>query len=585
MVLSSSFRTLLRLNRQSRSGQYVALFPNWNRAKSYYVTTPIYYVNSVPHLGHLYTTILADASCRWEKMKNVNSTFTDSKLVTGTDEHGLKVKQAADAQQMDPLVFCDQVSERFRKMIKVFGIDASDFVRTTEQRHYEAVQHFWQKVEENGFIYKGQYKGWYSIPDEAYVSESAITLEKDKISGETYRISKESGHRLQWMEEENYMFKLSAFTDQVREWILSDSQRVHPVKFRAKLLHELQTPLEDISISRDVSKVPWGVPVPGDSAHRVYVWFDALVNYLTAAGYPQVNGTTYSNMWPADVHIVGQDIMRFHAVYWPAFLLAAGLKLPKQVVVHSHWLCDNRKMSKSTGNVVDPFETALSVTPEGLRYFLLKQGVLGDDCNFSEKLLYNGLNSDLANDYGNCLHRIMGKRLNPLKVYPGELVGTSNADHAIDDDSIKEVIRSVQHLAEEIQPYYRDFYFYKGINAIMKVVQLVNIMVTKHKVWELKRTDSNQAAFLDTVLYCSYEAMRVCSILLQPIVPELASFALSKLGVPQDCRGLDDAMKSFASLEGGQDKMVGQPLGHDMKPLFRRLELPESLTTKQSQAQ
>lgn len=388
------------------------------------------------------------------------------------------------------------------------------------------------------------------------------------------------------MEEENYKFKLSLFGDQIRDWVLFNEKSVHPAKFRNQVLKELEEPLEDLSISRNKNKVPWGIPVPGDESHRVYVWFDALVNYLTATGYPDTNQAKFTDMWPADVHIVGQDIMRFHTIYWPAFLIAAGLQLPKQVVVHSHWMYDNAKMSKTKGNVVDPFDIASTVSAEGLRYFLLRQGVIGEDCNFSEWLLHNVLNSDLANDLGNCLHRLKSKKLNPSETYPSCDAAmvckdtTENRQYTAGDD-VKSLVLNTQNLPHKLEPHFNNFEFYKALGEIIGIIQAVNIVLTRYKLWELNRDDTKQSEFIDTILYCCCEAIRVCSILLQPFIPKLSETSLDKLGVPQESRRWENAIKSFSVLKGENDEMVGRPFGGNTKPLFQRLPKHPSKTVNQ----
>lgn len=384
-------------------------------------------VLSAPHIGHLYSAIIADAVHRFNRIATPETSHSCF-LSTGTDEHGMKIQQAAVLHSTSTEDYCNSISARYRELFRQFRVDYSRFIRTTETDHRRAVQTFWRTLEASGSIYSANYAGWYCVPDETFLTESQL---KENDRGE--KCSLESGHPVEWTEEQNYMFRLGKYQDEVRYWVKSSEDRVQPEKFRRILLDYLDEPLPDISISRPISRVSWGIPVPTDPSQSVYVWLDALVNYLTVVGYPKEG---YGVQWPPTVQVLGKDILKFHGIYWPAFLLAAKMEPPRQLLVHSHWTVDNQKMSKSKFNVVDPAERAELYTHEGLRYFLLREGVAHSDgskyalngivcvanvfCfeDYSDTKVLRILNSELADTLGNLLSRCCGKALNPASLYP-----------------------------------------------------------------------------------------------------------------------------------------------------------------------
>ncbi|CAK8683601.1 unnamed protein product [Clavelina lepadiformis] len=546
-----------------------------SRSKSYYITTPIFYVNSVPHIGHLYTATIADAACRWQKLKYPVNT-SQPKLVSGTDEHGTKVMQAAVAKQENPKRYCDDLAQKFKDMMKLFDVQYHDFIRTTDERHKVAVENFWNTIHANGYIYKGNYEGWYSTSDETFVNDLDVEQVIDRDSGEACHIFKDTGRMVEWTKETNYMFKLSELVEQVKAWVHENPNSIYPPKMRKLVLDTLDRPVGDLSVSRERTRVPWGIQVPNDPSQTIYVWMDALVNYLTAAGYPEVDNDIFKDMWPADCHIVGMDIVKFHAIYWPAFLIAAGLELPKQIVVHSHWTVNNFKMSKSVGNVVDPFDMAKKVTPMGLRYFLLRQGVIEYNCDYKEEMVYAVLNADLANDLGNCLNRAVAKHLNPEQVYPPfhQEIFSSNPNYVSSFVASKkefEFIDLVRNLPGIANNHALEFHFYNAIGEIMNVVRKANVIIHRNQLWTLDKSVPDQLRFLQTLLHCVYEGLRVSGILLQPFIPELAEMLLNKLSIPRQKRNMVDADRSFLEHDGKVEPLVGNPLAFDKKVLYKRL--------------
>uniref|UniRef100_H2ZQC8 Methionine--tRNA ligase, mitochondrial n=1 Tax=Ciona savignyi TaxID=51511 RepID=H2ZQC8_CIOSA len=515
-------------------------------SKTYYATTPIYYVNSVPHIGHLYTTTLAHTACQWGQLVS----GTECRL-TGTDEYGSKVMKAAAANKMEPLDYCNKISARFKDMSDKFGIQYYDFIRTTEGRHRDTVQHFWEGCKILFHInstWSSSYEGWYCTSDETFLTDSQIEEVVDKHTGKTQLLSRDSGHPVEWTKETNYMFSLSLFIDIIREKVLSDPNFVYPAKAKNTVLRLLDEHTGDLSVSRESSRVPWGIPVPGDPTQTIYVWMDALVNYLTVTGYPD---TGYVKMWPADVHFIGVDILKFHAVFWPAFLLAAGLELPKQIVASCHWTIENSKMSKSKGNVVDPFKMADSVTAEGFKYFLLRQGVLEHDCNYREQLVYEVINADIVNILGNCLNRAVAKRLNPQQKYPpfNKEIFNKDENGNCRDGRITDLdfayIEQVKKLPEMANIHCSKFHFYNAIFEMMSVAREANMMIHRHEAWKLDSKDPADLLLLESIIHSVFEGLRVTGILLQPIIPILADKLLTRLNIPQSERTWAKANESF----------------------------------------
>uniref|UniRef100_A0A672HZD7 Methionine--tRNA ligase, mitochondrial n=1 Tax=Salarias fasciatus TaxID=181472 RepID=A0A672HZD7_SALFA len=529
---------------------------------SHYITTPIFYVNAPPHLGHLYSAVTADCLHRYKVLQGFNSRFA-----TGTDEHGLKIQQAAEAAGKDPLSFCTSVSERFKHLFSSCNISYTDYIRTTEQRHRRAVEHFWSVLWNRGLIYKGSYEGWYSTQDESFLMPTQVTDALDS-SGKEIKVSMESGHKVEWMKEENYMFRLSAFRSQLLEWLEGNPRAVQPERFYQAVVQWLQEDLPDLSVSRQRSRLQWGIPVPGDAEQTIYVWLDALVNYLTVAGYPE----KHEQWWHVVHHVVGKDILKFHAIYWPAFLLGAGLQPPQRIHVHSHWTVGGKKMSKSLGNVVDPLERSQVFTTDGMRYFLLRQGVPDSDCDYTDRKVEKLLNAELADSLGGLLNRCTAPALNPTQVYPHfcpqSFPHKPGGKAAAEDYQMLDAVRRLPALVEN---YYESLHVYKALEAISACVRHTNGFVQRHAPWKLDRGDSEDQRWLDTIIHVSLECLRIYGTLLQPVVPEISDKLLSRLGVQPGERSWAD-LNFLPRYEGKACPFEGRALGPDSGVLFNRLE-------------
>ncbi|KAH0554754.1 hypothetical protein KQX54_012562 [Cotesia glomerata] len=527
------------------------------RPKNVYLTTPIFYVNAGPHIGHLYTASLADALARYNRMLG-HQVF----LSTGTDEHGNKVSDAANANNLSPQNYTDKISGLFKDMCDNFDISYSNFIRTTDLRHHEAVNHFWITLKENGHLYLGKYSGWYCVSDEAFVPESEL-LEKVSNS-KTIKVSAASGNLVQWMEEDNYKFKLSSMQDDLKYW-LKNVKAVEPIKFHKILSSWIEegSCLEDLSVSRPVSRAPWGIKVPNDNSHTIYVWLDALVSYLTSLGYPK--NQEFAKFWPPTVQIIGKDILKFHGVYWPAFSMAAGLDPPRTLLCHSHWTVDDEKMSKSKGNVVSPSEAAKLFTADGLRYFLLREAVPHSDANYSEDKIRKILNAELADTLGNLVSRCMGKALNPGKIIPEPC--ERHAKTLGSDEALK-LVESLENLSSIAHNHYNDFNLHSVVDIVMQSLFFANKMIDHHKPWALaKQTDNSEAQEkLESVLALGLEAARLGSLILTPIIPRLTSHLLDFLNVPSNARMWDNTKY----LNTGRNNQINTPKQQDYA-FFKKL--------------
>ena len=470
----------------------------------FYVTTPIFYANAKPHIGHLYTALLADAQVRFQSLRGAPAV-----LSTGTDEHGLKIQRAAERLKVTPQRFVDDLSLDYRRLFERFGVNHSDFVRTTEPRHRATVRAFWNRITHAGLIEKAAHKGWYCVADETFLTDAQIDPDSST--------SLESGHSVEWTEEENYVFKIGPFKESIKKWLVEENV-VYPSIFANSLMNVLESgnELNVLSVSRPRKRLNWGIPVPGDESQVIYVWLDALANYST------------TGFWPADVHLIGKDILKFHAIYWPAFLMAAERPLPKKIVVHSHWMVDNRKMSKSTGNVIDPAAVAGEIgSEEGLRFFLLREGVLHSDGNFSRVKLTRILNAELANTLGNLLNRVTSKAVNPDQSFPAF---KSHLLNKYSNEEVRDLCGSLEVLRRKVEGHYAEWEYYKGVDLVMDCLRKTNNYLTVEEPWELRKRP-DEAERLDFVLGAAMESLRICGILLQPIIPNLAKQLLDKLSV------------------------------------------------------
>ncbi|XP_067241118.1 methionine--tRNA ligase, mitochondrial [Chanodichthys erythropterus] len=571
-ILTSTKTLILRLSRYALHGrlpridhcQALRCFctDHSQSSKPYYITTPIFYVNASPHIGHVYSAVTADCLHRFKLLQGYNS-----RISTGTDEHGLKIQQAASNAGEDPLNFCTEVSQSFKHVFQRCGILYTDYIRTTEKRHRQAVEHFWTVLHSKGFIYKGTYEGWYSTPDESFLTPTQV-IDRIDSEGRPIKVSMESGHKVEWMKEDNYMFRLSDFRTELLNWLRLNPNIIRPVKFHHLVLQWLEDEIPDLSVSRQKSRLQWGIPVPGDPEQVIYVWLDALVNYLTVVNYPQ----NHSQWWTSVHHVVGKDILKFHAIYWPAFLLAAGLPLPQTIFVHSHWTVEGKKMSKSLGNVINPLDAVEKFTADGLRYFLLRQGVPDSDCDYYDDKVIKMCNSELADALGGLLNRCTAPSLNPTQMYPHfcntcfpkELRGK-----AVSEDY--RMLEAVSALPVLVEQHFENLHIYKALEAVSACVRLTNAFVQRHAPWKLDRKDPGDQRWLDTILHVSLECLRMYGILLQPVVPDLADKILSRLGVTPEERNWD-SLNFLMRYEGRDCDLEGRALGPDMGVLFNRLE-------------
>ena len=479
---------------------------------AYYVTTPIYYVNDVPHLGHAYTTIACDALSRFMRLDGRKVMF-----LTGTDEHGQKVEKSAAAAGEDPQVFTDRVSQHFRDLTGVLGCANDDFIRTTEPRHAAASQAIWSALAAAGDIYLNKYDGWYSVRDEAYFAEQEL------IEGPDGEKLTPAGAPVEWVEEPSYFFRLSRWQEPLLAHYEANPDAILPESRRNEVLSFIRGGLQDLSISRTSFK--WGVPVPGDDEHIMYVWLDALTNYLTAVGYPDTDGEAYKTFWSEVVHVVGKDILRFHAVYWPAFLMSAGMMPPKRVFAHGWWTVESEKMSKTIGNVVEPFDLVATYGLDQVRYFLLREVPFGNDGDFSRAAMIHRINSDLANDFGNLAQRVLSmiqKNCDAAVPNPGAYSGDDTA-----------FLDSANSLIAELRPLMERQALHAALESLWGVVRAANSYVDRQAPWTLRKTDPKRMA---TVLYVLAETIRHLAILVQPFMPDAAGKMLDQLAVPDDAR-------------------------------------------------
>lgn len=537
-----------KLNRIAKRGSFLKNIRLYT-CNNYFVTTPIFYVNAAPHIGHLYTAVLADSVARWHVLKGGRVTFT-----TGTDEHGLKIQQAAEKLQMTPQSHCDQISNKFKELFSLADIQYTDFIRTTEVRHKHSVSKFWETLQKNGYIYKGGYEGWYCVSDEAFLSENDVT-EITEQDGSIVKVAIDSQQPVIWTKEENYMFRLSAFKEGLMKWI--DEGVIKPQKFEGTV-RQMVDDLQDLSVSRKRYRLNWGIPVPGDDTQTIYVWLDALVNYLTVSDYPDL-----SHDWPPDCHVVGKDILRFHAVYWPAFLMAANLPLPKRIQCHSHWLIDNCKMSKSRGNVVDPIDRIDRYTEDGLRYFLLKEGVPHSDGNYNDTKAVDYLNNDLSNTLGNLLSRCTSRKINSNmgQIFPAldrEILEWKFSQNDI------EMYRSLQQLPDIVDDLYKEYDLYKVIDCTQSYLRWANRLLQDHEPWQLTKT-IDTFGHLKCLLHIVFETLRVNGIILQPIIPKVSSVLLDRLGISKEER-----MVKHISLKSNEQRDT--KLGQSINVLFPRIQ-------------
>ncbi len=477
----------------------------------FYITTAIPYANGAPHIGHAYERIATDAIQRFMRLDGRDVLF-----VTGMDEHGQKMQQTAARDGITPRQLADRTAAQFERMGDVLNARADDIVRTTQERHYAASQEMWRRMAANGDIYLSKYPGWYSVRDEAFFDEAELTKGQD---GKNYA---PTGAPVEWVEEESYYFRLSAYKDKLLAYYRDHADFIVPDKYRNEIVAFVERGLTDLSISR--STFNWGVPVPGDDRHVMYVWVDALTNYITATGFPDADAPR-AEYWPADVHVIGKDITRFHAIFWPAFLMSAGLPVPKQIVVHGFLFTRGEKMSKSVGNVIDPFTMAEHYGVDQMRYFFLREVPFGQDGNYSHEAIVMRINADLANDLGNLAQR----SLSMIAKNCGGIVPTAGAF----TDADKAMLAEADALAHKARAAMHDFALHTMLADIWRVVAEANRYFASEEPWRLTKTDP---ARRDTVLYVTAETLRNVAILAQPVVPTAAAKLLDLLGVSAEAR-------------------------------------------------
>ncbi len=481
----------------------------------YYITTAISYPNGAPHIGHAYEVVATDAIARFKRLDGFDVLF-----MTGTDEHGLKIQQAADRRGTSPQVFVDDMSPRFRQVAELLNCSFDRFIRTTDADHIRASEEIWRRMAAAGDIYLSKYAGWYSVRDEAYFDETELTTAPDGTR------QAPTGTPVEWVEEESYFFRLSAYGDRLLAHYGEHPAFIGPDTRRNEIVAFVERGLTDLSISRTTFR--WGVPVPGDTDHVMYVWVDALTNYLTGAGFPD-EGSPLRRFWPAGAHIIGKDIVRFHAVYWPAFLMSAGLALPKRVFGHGFLFNRGEKMSKSVGNVIDPVDLAAAYGVDQLRYFLLREVPFGQDGNYSHDAIVTRINADLANDLGNLAQRsltMVARNCDGLTPAPGPL---TPADEAL--------LAHADLLPGKARGLMESFALHSVLTEIWAVVAEANRYFASQEPWILRKQDPARMA---TVLYVTLETLRSIAILSQPFVPGAAARLLDLLGRPPDRRSLAD---------------------------------------------
>ena len=463
--------------------------------KNFYVTTPIYYVNDKPHIGHAYTTILADVLARHYRSIDYKTFF-----LTGLDEHGQKVQQAAELKGISPMKHCDQMAPRFIKLWKKLHISYDDFIRTTEKRHIQGVQKILRTVYENGDIYKDEYEGLYSVSEERFITE------KESESGDFRDIKK--------IKEKNYFFKMSKYQKQLIEHINSNPEFIQPIHRKNEILGFLKKPLNDLCISRPKSRLNWGIELPFDSDYVTYVWFDALINYITAPGY-EGSSEKFKSWWPASYHLIGKDILTTHAVYWPTMLMSLGLELPKTIFAHGWWLMSESKMSKSLGNVINPMDLIDQYGVDSVRYFLMREMVLGQDSNFTIESFKNRYNSDLANDFGNLLSRVSTLM---KKNYDGKVPELTEMK-----ESETKVKLDCELLIKKVRKKIDLMQINEAIEDIMRFVRIVNKFLEINAPWKMVKVDKINAG---NILYIAGESLRIIALLLSPIMPSRTAILL-----------------------------------------------------------
>ena len=469
--------------------------------KNYYITTPIYYPSAKPHMGHAYSSIIADFFARFKRIDGYKVYF-----LTGTDEHGLKIQRAAEKKGVEPLAFCDEISKTFKNLSKTLNLTNNDFIRTTESRHKKSVQYLWEELKKNDDIYLSKYSGWYSVSDEAFYNEDEIEdLDNKKVA-----ISSKSP--VEWVDEESYFFRLSKWEKPLLEFYEKNPDFISPASRKNEVISFVKSGLKDLSVSR--KSFSWGIKVPNDNEHEIYVWLDALTNYISALNYPNKDYELYKKFWPASVHLIGKDILRFHAIYWPAFLLAAKITPPKKVYGHGWILSNEEKMSKSKGNILDPLEIIKQYGLDPLRYYLIKEVSFGNDGNISQERLEDCINSDLANNFGNLCQRVSAFVIKNCDSKVPEKIKFENDDIKILDEYSQNLDKLRSVIDNQNINYYIDYI----VNRLFEANKYFN----DQEPWK-KKDDKIR---LNTIVYTTLEIVRKVTFLLYPIIPQSSLKAL-----------------------------------------------------------
>ena len=509
----------------------------------YYITTAIAYPNGPPHIGHAYEVIATDAIARFMRLDGHDVFF-----LTGTDEHGQKIQQAAVREGITARELVDRNVVHFRAMVERMNCSNDDYIRTTEDRHHRSSQAIWQRMEKNGDIYLSKYAGWYSVRDERYFAE-----DETRVNEQGTRLSIDTGTPVEWVEEESYFFKLSAYQDKLLK-LYERPDYVLPKERLNEVASFVRGGLQDLSISR--TTFDWGIQVPGNPKHIMYVWVDALTNYITAAGFPDDNSEKFKRYWPADLHVIGKDIVRFHAVYWPAFLMSAGVEVPRRIFSHGFLFNRGEKMSKSVGNVIDPFNLADAYGVDQFRYFFLREVPFGQDGNYSHEAIVNRINADLANDLGNLAQRsltMIGKQLGGVLPKPGAW-----------SDNDKTILAAADAMIEAAREHMKTQQLHQVLNTVWAVVADANRYFAGEAPWALAKTDPAKQR---TVLYVTAEVIRQVAILCQPFMPTSAGRLLDLLGVPVTERGFE--------MLGGAKRLAQGIALPPPAPVFPRYVEPE----------
>ena len=475
--------------------------------KNFYITTPIYYPSGKPHMGHAYSSIVADIFARFKRLEGYNVLF-----LTGTDEHGQKIQKESEKNNKEPKIFCDELSEKFKSLSKILNLSNNDFIRTTEKRHHKSVTEIWNRLVDSGDIYLDKYSGWYSVSDEAFYDEDEIIEENGK------KKSKISGSGVEWVEEESYFFKLSSWTTKLLEHYKNNKDFILPASRRNEVISFVEKGLKDLSISR--TSFSWGIPVPKNNKHVIYVWLDALTNYISALNFPDSDDEKFKTFWPADIHIIGKDILRFHAIFWPAFLFAAKLPIPKKVFGHGWILTDEKKMSKSLGNILDPIEIVNKYGIDQLRYYLVKEVSLGNDGSISMTNLKNCINNDLANNFGNLCQRVFSF----IKKNCDNKIPKNIKNNAADKKLLDNLHKNIPNLIDLMNK--------QNLNEYIKIVVGFSFEANKYfndsEPWAVKKTDLGR---MNSILNTVTQQIKNISILLFPVIPNSTIKVLKTMNI------------------------------------------------------